>query len=59
LIYADGELQCKLLLIFYGKGGKKGRLIHKSLRVKYKLCNKPVVITFNDKAYAKADAMLE
>ena len=59
MLHADREQECKLLLIFYRKGNKKGYLFHKSLRAKYKLYNKRVVVAFNDKAYANIDTMLE
>jgi len=59
VLHADGELQCKPLLIFYKKGDKKGHLFYKSLRAKYKLYDKRVVVAFNDKAYANMDIMLE
>jgi hypothetical protein len=59
VLHADGELQCKPLLIFYGKGDKKGKLFHKSLRDKYKLYDKQVVVAFNNKAYANTDTMLK
>jgi hypothetical protein len=59
VLHADGELRCKPLLIFYGKGDKKGHLFHKSLRAKYKLYNKQVVVAFNDKAYANTGTMLK
>ena len=59
VLHVDGELRCKPLLIFYGKGDKKGHLFHKSLRAKYKLYDKQVVVAFNDKAYANTDIMLK
>ena len=59
MLHADREQQCKLLLIFYGKGDKKGYPFHKSLRAKYKLYDKRVVVAFNNKAYANTDIMLE
>jgi len=59
VLHADGELRCKPLLIFHGKGDKKGYLFYKSLRAEYKLYDKRVVVAFNDKAYANTDTMLE
>ena len=59
VLHADGEPRCKPLLIFYKKGDKKGYPFYKSLRAKYKLYNKQVVVAFNDKAYANTDTMLE
>ena len=59
MLYADREQRCKLLLIFYKKGDKKGYPFYKSLRAKYKLYDKQVVVAFNDKAYANTDTMLK
>jgi len=49
----------KLLLIFYSKGDKRGKPFYKSLRAKYKLYNKQVVVAFNNKAYANTNTMLK
>ena len=59
VLHANGELRCKLLLIFHGKGDKKGKPFHKSLQDKYKLYNPQVVVAFNLKAYANTDIMLK
>jgi hypothetical protein len=59
VLHTDGELQCKLLLIFHSKGDKKGYPFHKNLRAKYKLYDKQVVVAFNNKAYANTNTMLE
>ena len=59
MLHADREQRCKPLLIFYGKGDKKGHLFHKNLRAEYKLYDKRVVVAFNSKAYANTDTMLE
>jgi len=59
VLHANKEQQCKLLLIFYKKCNKKGHLIHKSLRAKYKLYDKQVVVAFNNKAYTNTDTMLK
>jgi hypothetical protein len=47
------------LLIFHGKGDKKGRPFHKGLRAEYKLYDPRVVVQFNEKAYANTDSMIE
>jgi hypothetical protein len=44
LLHADGEPRCKPLLIFHGKGDKKGRPFHKGLRAEYKLYDPWVVV---------------
>jgi len=59
LLHADGERWCKPLLIFHGKGDKKGKPFHKGLQAKYKLYDLRVVVMFNKKAYANTDTIIE
>jgi hypothetical protein len=59
ILHADGVLRCKPLLIFHGKGDKKGKPVDGRLLAEYKQYNFRVVVSFNTKAYANTDIMLQ
>jgi hypothetical protein len=59
VLYADGVLRCKPLLIFHGKGDYKGKPVDRRLLAEYKKYDSRVVVAFNTKAYANTDSMLQ
>jgi hypothetical protein len=59
VLHADGELRCKPLLIFHGKGDRKGKPTDSRLKKEYKRYDPRVVVAFNPKAYSNTDVMIE
>jgi hypothetical protein len=59
ILHVDGVKQSKPLLIFHGKGDKKGKLVDGRLLTEYKQYDSRVVVAFNTKAYANTDTMLQ
>ena len=59
VLHANGELRYKLLLIFHGKGDRKGKLTDSRLKKEYKRYNPRVVVAFNPKAYSNTNVIIE
>jgi hypothetical protein len=59
VLHADGEPRCKPLLIFHGKGDRKGKPTDSRLKKEYKQYNPRVVVAFNPKAYLNTDVIIE
>jgi hypothetical protein len=59
ILHADGVPRCKPLLIFHGRGDKKGKLVDGRLLAEYKQYDSRMVVSFNTKACANADKMLQ